>query len=96
MRTTTAAYIVTCEGPVLDYTARLNLQAADIAVLDGGGDTEFLRSRPNSRTCLQLQVEATNEDDAIALARRALETRPYINFGIALGERALRALSERA
>jgi len=83
----TAAFIVTCEGPALDYTARVNLQRDDILVLeDGSGATEpRFDSAPKA---IRLQLEAANQSDALARVTQILADRPYVDFEIVGGSRA--------
>jgi hypothetical protein len=86
MGTQTTAFIISCEGPPLDYTARSNLQGADILVLADGlgvGEPRFA-SAPRA---IRLQLEATSETDALAQVQQVLSSRPYVDFEIVGGVR---------
>ncbi len=73
MHTQVAAFIVSFDGPPLDYTALVNLQSADITVLD--------------ELAVRVQLEATDDHDALARVRYALADRPYVDFEVVGGVR---------
>ena len=80
MSTEAALYVVSCEGPPLDYTARTNLEHADVVVLDDTHPSPAAIAATGST--LHMQLEATSDADALATARRLLASRPYHEFAV--------------
>lgn len=76
IQTSRDVYVVSCEGPSIDYTARTNLEHAGISILDDpfAGDGRSLG--------LRLRVEAASGEEAVAIARTALSSRPYSGFAV--------------